>query len=482
MFAKVCSRTYAFVLAVVTSAGLFCLAMVWDTYASQPQLDLRTPAIVRNTLLKMDEVRDDLNGPHDHPKAEGDSPIVPPQAAHFLSKIKSDWVRTGLNTTISSEALINRILPRAISKELALKPSDSSLFVPWAATASMWDAQPTNETYPFSQLIVAPEAEGCQTGNWIPVLHSKPADFIERDKARRMMKHFSQGRASPVFVVGRPKVEKAEELERPIMIELMQEVERYKDLLIVEMEDTYASLAQKSVAMLEWFVWHCDKGNLLLKLDMDVVVNWPTFTPVLDSLNTLPHDRAIWMGRVATRMVVARDENARNFETGIEGRFYPPYCGGPAYLMNKKVALRVIEERSRRPRYFRNEDAMMGILLNNTEIKPLHTPKMLIFMRHPYLKNACGDIEETLLACDCDKWWTAHISVRNAEQNRAVAVNARQFCFDQAMSTPKKPIMNTDEGVKAAIAHMNSSSPDASVIQGLSSLPGVDLGLEDDDG
>lgn len=83
------------------------------------------------------------------------------------------------------------------------------------------------------------------------------------------------------FVVGLPKSESAQQ-------KIKRESERHRDILQVEMRDTYYNLTLKLAGLINWLQNKCSKVDYILKVDDDIYVNVRNLFAVIKS-----HDPSI---------------------------------------------------------------------------------------------------------------------------------------------------------------------------------------------
>ncbi|VDO89628.1 unnamed protein product [Heligmosomoides polygyrus] len=196
----------------------------------------------------------------------------------------------------------------------------------------------------------------------IVVVCTKPNDFRVRNTIRRtwasphhsnaIQETFQEKIFTVMFLLG------AGYLTGPIK----QEMSTYKDILQVDVEDSYSNLIYKMLAVYRWIAAnHPDK--YVLKVDSDVVV-------LLDKVKEIvsdPTERSIKC-LVNHHAPVQRNISHRWYipESAYSKHYLPDYCNGPLYLMTPaalKSVLDVILNAKVRKQFFEVEDAFFtGVL------------------------------------------------------------------------------------------------------------------------
>eukprot|EP01053_Blabericola_migrator_P000006 Blabericola_migrator_1__5@NODE_1001_length_5735_cov_490_698659_g689_i0_p3_GENE_NODE_1001_length_5735_cov_490_698659_g689_i0NODE_1001_length_5735_cov_490_698659_g689_i0_p3_ORF_typecomplete_len381_score51_78Galactosyl_T/PF01762_21/6_6e23Fringe/PF02434_16/0_12_NODE_1001_length_5735_cov_490_698659_g689_i013612503 len=184
--------------------------------------------------------------------------------------------------------------------------------------------------------------------------------------------------------------------------ELLQEAEEYGDLLILNFTESWTTLSTKVMSAFFYFKSQASRPEqVLIKLDDDVVVNWPAMQ--MDLAQRGPHDgrnlvpalssTPIWIGQFMHDSKRLKTWRSKYLEIFHGEGLFPSYTNGPLFLMNKPTVDILVERRLREfPIPMRNDDAMLGDLAFQTPITRLE---------NDYLVRS--DIEENT----CDWWWQA---------------------------------------------------------------------------
>ncbi|EZG60710.1 galactosyltransferase [Gregarina niphandrodes] len=261
------------------------------------------------------------------------------------------------------------------------------------------------------------------------LLFSKPTDSKQRTRARTQLHTITGGRVKPVFPLGRVDGAWGLEVDR----RLRREQAEFNDLLIGNYYDSYETLSSKTAMGLQW-ASDCMKENSkvlwVVKTDVDMVVNYPLLNQILDSIvdqgldpkNGLiggsestgeesasdkelwrVQENTFWMGNVWSdnSVPVIKDLTVKNADA-LALDFYPAYVSGGFYVMNRNMTELFVKGRTKWfDAYFRNEDAMVGLVTNEFKIQPLHLHGVLAVGFGMTDNVVCKQGSISLTDCDC---------------------------------------------------------------------------------
>eukprot|EP01053_Blabericola_migrator_P003836 Blabericola_migrator_1__3835@NODE_2155_length_3193_cov_20_869162_g1362_i0_p2_GENE_NODE_2155_length_3193_cov_20_869162_g1362_i0NODE_2155_length_3193_cov_20_869162_g1362_i0_p2_ORF_typecomplete_len302_score40_89Galactosyl_T/PF01762_21/2_2e36Fringe/PF02434_16/5_7e06Glyco_tranf_2_3/PF13641_6/0_034_NODE_2155_length_3193_cov_20_869162_g1362_i018052710 len=257
---------------------------------------------------------------------------------------------------------------------------------------------------PIPSTLLAPKIQCTGKTTLVAAVLTKPSSVTRRQELRDLHTALGGTSVQIFFPVGRSE------------INMEEEASRTKDILIGDYEDTYKQLPYKVMSAIHWFNTKC-RAPYFMKLDDDIMVNYKALLAWLryifhhgfqqfDKRKINPAIDPLWTGLVARRSRVYHDPTYKNFEV-LDADLYPPYCLGPAYLMNRKMAQRIEQLRRALPRSFRNEDAMLGILLNSTSLEPTNNRKFITSERSDKVSYGCHKNVTRVSECACEDWFTS---------------------------------------------------------------------------
>lgn len=212
--------------------------------------------------------------------------------------------------------------------------------------------------YPYRFLLNHPDKCRERAPFLVLLVVTSPADLAARDAVRRTWGDESAVPGLSVlrlFLLGLHPVFDAE--LRPV---LQEEDALHGDLLQQDFLDTYNNLTLKTLMGLEWVSRFCPNASYVMKADHDVFLNLEYLAGLLrppksDFLTGYVYR---WTGPLRNRAYkwfVPREVYPNDT--------YPPYCGGPAYVLSGDLALRVFGVAQTLP-VINMEDAFVGICLH----------------------------------------------------------------------------------------------------------------------
>ncbi|XP_048145751.1 beta-1,3-galactosyltransferase 2-like [Corvus hawaiiensis] len=213
--------------------------------------------------------------------------------------------------------------------------------------------------YPYRFLLNHPEKCRERAPFLVLLVVTAPADLAARDAVRRTWGNESAVPGLSVlrlFLLGVHPVFGAE--LRPV---LQEEDKLHGDLLQQDFLDTYNNLTLKTLMGLEWVSRFCPNATYVMKADHDVFLNLEFLAGrLLQPLRTNFMTGYVyrWTGPLrnpAYKWFVPREVYPNDT--------YPPYCGGPGYVLSGDLARRVFAVAQTLPA-INMEDAFVGICLH----------------------------------------------------------------------------------------------------------------------
>ena len=155
----------------------------------------------------------------------------------------------------------------------------------------------------------------------------------------------------------------------------------YGDILRLEYTETYSLLAFKTMSSL-WLASTMDV-QFIVKVDDDVYLHVPKMIWWLKT-SSLPEN--LYAGCVQYGAKVIRNPTHKWFvsEQFLNDSWFPPYCGGPFYILSKSALLELLKvslNEGLTP--FPLEDAYIGILAKRVGIAPLQLNRKHVLITGP---------------------------------------------------------------------------------------------------
>lgn len=174
-----------------------------------------------------------------------------------------------------------------------------------------------------------------------------------------------------VFLIGQSSVHISN-----VVIE--NEINDYHDILMGSYIDSYRNLTIKTMHGLEWVLQKCP-SEFVLKTDDDVYVNTKLLHTLISN-STFKNNTYIGLvTQTEERLKVIRDPNSKwyvSMEQYSES-YYPPYAVGMGYLLSIDLIKKFLNMSKYIPP-FANEDAYIGVLADNVEVRPYRSGRFTL--------------------------------------------------------------------------------------------------------
>ena len=210
-------------------------------------------------------------------------------------------------------------------------------------------------------------------------VQSGPERFAERERIRETWGSLQNYRKSRhivpiqvIFVLGLPP-----DIYSPgyssSMDGVLLENSLAHDILLLNMLDTYNSLAYKGLLAMLWAVNRSPRINYIFKTDDDVLINtfaWINLINVMERYSIA----CTVVGNVWTKPEVLRRGKYKEMLTEYEYDLYPSFCSGAGYLMSRATMTTVLEASFHLPIMKRDDPFYTGIIPRQTNIRLLSIP------------------------------------------------------------------------------------------------------------
>ena len=159
-----------------------------------------------------------------------------------------------------------------------------------------------------------------------------------------------------VFMLGRPTY-------RADQNALTMESEMYGDIVQQDFKDHYRNLTYKHIMALRWIAQYCHQAQHIIKADDDTAVN------IFRLITGLAAGQLTFMNTIYCsiygHMSPRRDKSDKWYVSWEEypEEVYPPYCEGYAYILDPKLAPKLVEAALTTPYYWIDDVYVTGILM-----------------------------------------------------------------------------------------------------------------------
>ena len=150
----------------------------------------------------------------------------------------------------------------------------------------------------------------------------------------------------------------------------------HRDILRVNLTESYRGLINKVLLTFEWVTNLDTKPRFIVKADHDIYVKIPELATWL--LIT-PTPTKLFAGFVIRNAHVIRAIQSPWYvsKEDYSEEFFPPYCGGPFYIFSHNLFLHVMNA-SKVIKPFVVEDAYMALLVNKMGVEPHDSGRYLV--------------------------------------------------------------------------------------------------------
>lgn len=168
---------------------------------------------------------------------------------------------------------------------------------------------------------------------------------------------------------------------------LEEESMLYHDIIQQNFMDTYINLTIKTMMGLQWVNTFCPSVPYIMKIDDDMFLNTEYLVKFLNP--GMPRRKDYFTGYVVRGTQPVRAKWYRYYlpKELYEPDYFPPYCGGPGYLLSGDMAKKIYDI-AHVIKPFHVEDAFMGVCLEKLKINITMSPES-IFNGEKIQYNKC---------------------------------------------------------------------------------------------
>ncbi|XP_004566444.1 beta-1,3-galactosyltransferase 1 [Maylandia zebra] len=256
-----------------------------------------------------------------------------------------------------------------------------------AAVAPHVSPGPYLVEYPYEYHFIINEPQKCEREKPFVVLMVPvaPNNRRDRDIIRSTWGNdrVVQGKVVTLFfLLGLETGPGAEQVQQ----QMLQESNKYHDLIQSNFVDCYKNLTIKTMVILEWLTAHCSGASYAMKIDSDMFLNVHNLVNML-----LNAQKTNYMtGLVTGWGTVVRDPSSKWYVPSdiYAPAFYPVYALGLGYIMSLDLPKKLTEA-SRHVKALYIEDVYLGMLMHHLGISPTYPPSGDYFHVFPLAYNRC---------------------------------------------------------------------------------------------
>lgn len=162
----------------------------------------------------------------------------------------------------------------------------------------------------------------------------------------------------------------------PVDERVQRESTVHRDILRVNLTETYRGLINKILLTFKWVSTLDMKPLFIAKADHDVYVKMPELASWLQKFSRSPWK--VYAGFIIRKATAKRDIKSPWYvsKQHYRGIAWPPYCRGPFYLFSRDLFLDVVNA-TKVIKPFPVEDVYMAVLAKSVGVNPLETGRVL---------------------------------------------------------------------------------------------------------
>nr|XP_022287728.1 beta-1,3-galactosyltransferase 5-like isoform X2 [Crassostrea virginica] len=153
---------------------------------------------------------------------------------------------------------------------------------------------------------------------------------------------------------------------------IQKENQSFRDIIEVDIEEKYDNLAKKSIKILEWALFHCNRAKYVLKIDDDMFLN----------VNLLKSD--LKNKNYSNSMIGCKVRNSSPFRFPLSKWYlsrdqysadvFPDYISGPAYVLSGDILSKLYSATKLVPYIFLEDVYLNGICREKVSVKAVGHP------------------------------------------------------------------------------------------------------------
>ena len=268
------------------------------------------------------------------------------------------------------------------------------------------------------KFLVFPDLSKEEENSIIVYIPSRPADVERRNLIRLSWansKYYSMRRDKlsivAIFSVGL-SCQTSDKHNCTNGLEIMSEVESLRDMLLLNMSDTYANLVHKVRLTMEWIQLY-STAKYIFKLDDDIIPNIFVLSRIVQELDARGSSCFVlgypWLNGRPDRNVLGKFHVSKE---EYSPDVFPKYIIGGGYLMSRDAMATILDVTSQTPTFKLEDVYFNGLSVKPTDIHLLGIPDAALKFLPP--KSSSGDItkvlnniNETLMVhhVPSDNWW-----------------------------------------------------------------------------
>ncbi|KAL3082971.1 hypothetical protein niasHS_010773 [Heterodera schachtii] len=239
--------------------------------------------------------------------------------------------------------------------------------------------------YSLNYSLINPQKCEAETNLFVFILSRPEAQYTRQQIRESWAAHLNEHNATVRFVVGWPL--------RYDFDRLLEEFMTFSDLILYDIEDTYANLYVKVYVSLQWQRHFCDNAKFVLKTDDDSVVDVGRLRWWVDhefARRVATHPASVF-GGMWKGVKVNREKTHRWYvpRTLYAAKRYPPYMNGPTYLLSNEAVKRILDVTAKVKAVPIEDILFTGILASKMQVHKFSAWKHFRYGKSLYAYEKC---------------------------------------------------------------------------------------------
>ena len=206
----------------------------------------------------------------------------------------------------------------------------------------------------FKSPLLGAERRCSDESKILVALTSAAANRVRRQAIRETWSQFVRASNQTIlFFVAQPR-----DVNLRWQIEL--ESQKYQDIVLLPVQDTYYLLTFKILAVLNWAHKNCPKLAFVMKCDDDFYLDWPSLFRYMDGKSS----KDLFYGELNIYTKVNRDRASRWYmpESEYPAAYYPNFLRGSPYFVSYSLLPKLLKAATRGKWLYVDDVFITGIL------------------------------------------------------------------------------------------------------------------------
>jgi len=153
----------------------------------------------------------------------------------------------------------------------------------------------------------------------------------------------------------------------PILRDVIEEADKTKDILLLNMMDIYDNLTIKGFLTMMWIASQGFQSNYVMKTDDDTILNMFAWFQIVKKIQ-MNGIRCLLVGHIWKKASVRRHNKYTVDQSEYSYQRYPSYASGSGYLMTRLAMVRILEAALYLPSFILEDVYFTGIIPHLTGI------------------------------------------------------------------------------------------------------------------